>query len=146
MLTNAQRMAILDELQVTRGMWPSMPDGEHAIRGYAEHLGGFSPEEIHAGFKLARLKAEHTYPKVAQVVACCNAVVSRRHVTWERPEGDDRVTPCCEGYVAWLEYPVLLRGGQNAFPDGRLVVDRFGIWHVAGCHRLEQRQRQEVAA
>lgn len=144
MLTNAQRLALIDELSLTRAMWPSMPEGEQALRAYGEHLDGYSPDEIRAGFKLARLKAEHTYPKVAQVVASCNAAMSRRSITYERPEGDDRVTPCCEGYVVWQTLPVQRCAFSINWREG-LTVDRFGIWHVFGCHRLQHHQTQEVA-
>lgn len=145
MLTNAQRMAILDELQVTRGMWPSMPDGEHAIRGYAEHLDSYSPEEIHAGFKLARLNAEHTYPKVQAVVASCNAVVGRRAYVHDRPEGDDRITPCCEGHVVVETWKVTKCAFSHPFPEG-MTVDRYGIWHTSQCFRRLLGERRENAA
>lgn len=148
MLTNTQRDALIDEVLVTKGMWPQMPDNEHAIRGYAEHLEPFTPDEIHAGFRVARLRAEHTYPKVNAIVDGCNSAVKTRRSFREREEGDERVTPCCDGHIVWLTWPMAPCRFSLPHPTcgNGLTVDRFGIWHRLDCIRLVTRRPQQEDA
>lgn len=110
--------ALAAQLTITRAVWSSLGDSDATFTAYAEQLGAFTPEEIEAGFVLARERADRYYPRPRDVRRACGEHV-RRHA--QAPPGAAPPVSFCG-----------LCGARDLYDDGS-AFGRLSVAHKMGC-------------